>query len=307
MAGISPRHYLSSPLAVFALEGGIESSLETPSFAAPSEKNSMQIHTRRAIFAGLCTLALLGVTGCKSSSKKDEIRTTESTGTLKPINVVFITLDTVRADHLHCYGNEKIKTPNIDSLAANGVLFDKAVTQAPLTLPSHASMFTGTNPNVHHVRDTGGFILQPSSTTLATVLQKQGWNTAAFVSAFVFKKKIGFNQGFSVYDDQMPSGTNGESSIRNAKDTVDHALTWLNAQSRQPFFVWLHFYDAHQPYVPPPAEFQRQYPGNIYDAEIAFMDQQVGRFLDAVKQKSPAQKTLIILLADHGESLGDHG
>jgi len=307
MAGISPRHYLSSPLAVFALEGGIESSLETPSFAAPSEKNSMQIHTRRAIFAGLCTLALLGVTGCKSSSKKDEIRTTESTGTLKPINVVFITLDTVRADHLHCYGNEKIKTPNIDSLAANGVLFDKAVTQAPLTLPSHASMFTGTNPNVHHVRDTGGFILQPSSTTLATVLQKQGWNTAAFVSAFVFKKKIGFNQGFSVYDDQMPSGTNGESSIRNAKDTVDHALTWLNAQSRQPFFVWLHFYDAHQPYVPPPAEFQRQYPGNIYDAEIAFMDQQVGRFLDAVKQKSPAQKTLIVLLADHGESLGDHG
>ena len=240
--------------------------------------------------------------------RKEEFRATEgSAGTLKPLNVVFITLDTVRADHLHCYGNKTIKTPTIDSLAANGVLFDKAVTQAPLTLPSHASMFTGTNPNVHHVRDTGGFTLQPSSITLAKILQKHGWNTAAFVSAFVFKRDIGFNQGFSVYDDQMPGGAGGESATRNAGVTVDHALAWLNKQPSQPYFVWLHLYDAHQPYVPPPAEFQRQYPSDTYDAEIAYMDQQVGRFLKAVKQKSPPQKTLVILLADHGESLGDHG
>ncbi|MEO6828915.1 MAG: sulfatase, partial [Acidobacteriaceae bacterium] len=184
-------------------------------------------------------------------------------------NVVFITLDTVRADHLRCYGNKKIKTPAIDSLAASGVQFEKAVTQAPLTLPSHASMFTGTNPNVHHVRDTGGFMLQPSSITLATILQKHGWNTAAFVSAFVFKRATGFNQGFSMYDDRMPGVAGGEGAIRNAKATVDHALAWLNTQSTQPFFVWLHLYDAHQPYVPPPAEFQRQYPGDTYDAEIA--------------------------------------
>src|SRR6185437_5600437 len=224
MAGISPRHYLSSPLAVFALEGGIESSLETPSFAAPSEKNSMQIHTRRAIFAGLCTLALLGVTGCKSSSKKDEIRTTESTGTLKPINVVFITLDTVRADHLHCYGNEKIKTPNIDSLAANGVLFDKAVAQTPLTQPSHASMFTGENPNVHNVRDTGGFALQPSSVTMATILQRHGWDTAGFISASVLTKMFGFNQGFATYDDHLDHRRRRDPvTTRAANITADHA------------------------------------------------------------------------------------
>ncbi len=268
----------------------------------------MQSRTRRAFLAGLCTVALLAAVACKSSPKKEESQATEnSAGTWKPLNVVFITLDTVRADHLHCYGNKKIKTPTIDSLAANGVLFDKAVTQAPLTLPSHASMFTGTNPNVHHVRDTGGFTLQPSSITLAKILQKHGWNTAAFVSAFVFKRDIGFDQGFSVYDDQMPGGAGGESATRNAGVTVDHALAWLNNQASQPYFVWLHLYDAHQPYVPPPAEFQRQYPHDTYDAEIAYMDQQLGRFLKAVKQKSPPQKTLIVLLADHGESLGDHG
>ncbi|HTU51807.1 MAG TPA: sulfatase-like hydrolase/transferase [Acidobacteriaceae bacterium] len=229
---------------------------------------------------------------------------------MKPTNIVLVTLDTVRADHLHCYGNAKIKTPTIDALAGSGVLFEKAVAQAPLTLPSHASMFTGTNPNVHHVRDTGGFVLQPSSVTMATILRQHGWNTAAFVGAIVFKRVFGFNQGFSVYDDRMPGSSSGEGMMRNAGVTVDHALAWLNAQPEQPdkpFFVWLHFYDAHQPYIPPPAEFQRQYPGDTYDAEIAYMDQQLGRFVNAVKKRSPAQNTLFIVLSDHGESLGDHG
>ena len=229
---------------------------------------------------------------------------------MKPTNIVLITLDTVRADHLHCYSNSKIKTPNIDALAKSGVLFEKAVAQAPLTLPSHASMFTGTNPNVHRVRDTGGFVLQPSSVTMATILRKQGWNTAAFVSAVVLKRAFGFNQGFSVYDDRMPGGSGGEGMMRNAGVTVDHALAWLNSQPQQPdtpFFVWLHFYDAHQPYVPPPSEFQRQYPGDTYDAEIAYMDQQLGRFVNAVKKRAPGQHTLFVVLSDHGESLGDHG
>jgi len=284
----------------------------------------MQSRTRRAFLVGCCTVALLGAVACKSSAKTEnsdatksnqatansQTATDTSSGTLQPINIVFITLDTVRADHLHCYGNAKIKTPTIDALARNGVLFEKAVAQAPLTLPSHASMFTGTNPNVHHVRDTGGFVLQPSSITMAHILQKHGWNTAAFVSSSVLMKAIGFNQGFSVYDDQMRDRQGRDSAMRSANDTVDHALAWLNSQPEQPahpFFVWMHFYDAHQPYVPPPVEFQRQYPGDPYDAEIAYMDQQAGRFLDAVKKKSPPQRTLIVLLSDHGESLGDHG
>src|SRR5665213_418013 len=262
----------------------------------------MQSGTRRAAIVGLCTLVVLAVVSCKSSPKKED-----SAAALEPINVVFITLDTVRADHLHCYGNKNIQTPTIDSLAARGVLFEKAVTQAPLTLPSHASMFTGTNPNVNHVRDTGGFALQSSSVTLAKILQNYGWNTAAFVSAFVFKRIVGFNQGFSVYDDQMPGGPDGESATRPASITVDHALAWLNTQSTQPFLVWLHFYDAHQPFELPPSQFREQYPGNTYDAEIAYIDQQLGRFLDAVKKKSPPGKTLIVLLSDHGEDLGQHG
>ena len=284
----------------------------------------MRSRTRHVFLVAGCTVALLGATACKPSEKKTAPAAAEtsqvektpqaapqpSRGVVKPINIVLVTLDTVRADHLHCYGNAKIKTPTIDALANSGVLFEKAVAQAPLTLPSHASMFTGTNPNVHHVRDTGGFVLQPSSVTMATILRKHGWNTAGFVSAIVLKRAFGFNQGFSVYDDRMPGGSGGESPMRNAGITVDHALAWLNAQKNQsakPFFVWLHFYDAHQPYVPPPAEFQRQYPGNTYDAEIAYMDQQLGRFVNAVKKKSPAQNTLYVVLSDHGESLGDHG
>jgi len=137
----------------------------------------MRSGTRHVLLVGCCTVALLGATACKSSEKQAAPAATEippaaqssqatastSNGVMKPTNIVLITLDTVRADHLHCYGNAKIKTPTIDALANSGVLFEKAVAQAPLTLPSHASMFTGTNPNVHHVRDTGGFVLQPSS------------------------------------------------------------------------------------------------------------------------------------------------
>jgi arylsulfatase A-like enzyme/Flp pilus assembly protein TadD len=254
--------------------------------------------------AGLCTLTLLTLISCKSSSKNE----LPAAAAFQPINVVVITLDTVRADHLHCYGYDKIKTPVIDALAQQGTLFERAVAQTPLTQPSHASIFTGTNPNVHNVRNTGGFALQPSSITLATILQKHGWSTAAFISSSVLKKIFGFSQGFAVYDDQMPETgkDNGQPvAVRRAALTVDHALAWLDNQSTQPFFVWVHFYDAHQPYDPP-QEFRKQY-ANLYDAEIAYDDQQLGRLMDAVKKKSPAGKTLIVLLADHGESLGDHG
>jgi arylsulfatase A-like enzyme/Tfp pilus assembly protein PilF len=228
----------------------------------------------------------------------------------EPVNVVLITLDTVRADHLHCYGNSKIKTPVIDGLARDGVLFEKAVTQTPLTGPSHASIFTGENPNVHHVRDTGGFALQPASVTLATTLRQSGWDTAGFVSATVLNRQFGFNQGFVTYDDQIPEtvdkNTGELTAARPANVTVDHAIHWLNQQSGKPFMVWLHLYDAHQPYNPP-EQFRKQYPSDPYDAEIAFEDHELGRFLELVRKKSPAGKTLILVLSDHGEGLGQHG
>jgi arylsulfatase A-like enzyme len=190
------------------------------------------------------------------------------------------------------------------------VLFENAVAQAPLTPPSHASIFTGTYPTVHHVRNTGGFALQPSSITLAKILQSQGWDTAAFIGATVLKRAFGFSQGFDVYDDQMPKPEESlqerEYPERRAAVVVDHALQWLNAQSGKPFFVWLHLYDPHEPYEPP-APFREQYRNNLYDGEVAYTDQQLGRFLAAVEAKSGAAKPVVVVLADHGESLGEHG
>lgn len=257
---------------------------------------------------------------CKSSRHSQSASVTQQAGsspqiinsTVQPqaVNVVLITLDTVRPDHLHCYGDRKIKTPVIDGLARNGVLFEKAMAQTPLTEPSHASIFTGENPNVHHVRDPGGFALQASSVTLATILQRAGWDTAGFIGAAVLDRQFGFNQGFATYDDRIPEtidkNTGEMTAARPANITVDHAIQWLDHPSGKPFFVWLHLYDAHQPYDPP-AHLLRQYPSDPYDAEIAFEDQQLGRFLDVVRKKSPAGKTLILLLSDHGEGLGQHG
>lgn len=268
--------------------------------------NIVSARMRNSILIGFSAFAALALVACKSSSKQGN----SSPASRSPsINVVLITLDTVRADHLHCYGNDKIKTPVIDSLARNGVLFEKAVAQTPLTEPSHASIFTGTNPNVHGVRDNG-FSLQPSSTTLATILRNHGWNTAGFISTTALQKEFGFGQGFTIYDDQIwedkDPNTNLPAASRPANITVDHAIGWLKAQSGRPFFAWLHFYDAHEPYNPP-AQFRDQYPNNPYDAEIAFEDEQLGRFLSAVRQKSPPGKTMVVLLSDHGESLGDHG
>lgn len=260
-------------------------------------------------FQALVVLVLVALTACKPSGSNHHA-TPDAGPSLRPLNVVLVTIDTLRADRLHCYGNREIETPTLDALAQRGVLFEKAVAQVPLTPPSHASIFTGTNPNVHHVRNTGGFALQSSSVTLATILKAQGWDTAAFVGAAVLKKATGFGHGFDVYDDQMPKSEKGleerEYPERRAGVVVDHALNWLQSQSGKPFFIWVHLYDPHEPYDPP-APFREKYRKNLYDGEVAYTDQQLGRFLDAVGKKSPADKTLIVVLADHGESLGEHG
>ena len=227
---------------------------------------------------------------------------------LRPLNLVVVTIDTLRPDHLGCYGYSKIETPTVDGLARAGVLFENAVTQTPLTPPSHASIFTGLYPTAHHVRDTGGFILSPSTPTLAMILQHQGWDTAAFISSSVLKKLFGLNQGFAVYDDQMPRPGKGheftEDAERRAGDTVDRAIRWLEGQSGKPYCLWVHLYDPHAPYTPP-APFNQQYKDKPYDGEIAYTDHELGRLFDAARKKSG--QTLIAVLSDHGESLGEHG
>ena len=229
---------------------------------------------------------------------------------LRPLNVVVITIDTLRPDHLHCYGYSAIATPTIDRIASSGVLFENGVTQTPLTPPSHASIFTGLNPPGHKVRDTGGFILSPSIPTLASILQQQGWDTAAFISSAVLKKRFGFDHGFAVYDDQMPRAGNAqevlEDAERRAGDTVNHAVEWLDSRGEKPFFLWVHLYDPHTPYNPP-SPFREQYKDRPYDGEIAYADRELSRLVESLRRKSPPEKTIVALLSDHGESLGEHG
>jgi choline-sulfatase len=255
--------------------------------------------------AGFCLSSLLVLTSCNSSHKTQS----EAQAKLRPLNVVVVTIDTLRPDHLHCYGYQDIKTPTLDALAEHGVLFEQAVAQAPLTLPSHASIFTGEYPTRHHVRDTGGFVLPASSVTLAKILQQQGWDTAAFVGSAVLKKNFGFNLGFEVYDDQMPKPGPAQQFLedpeRRAGVVVDHAIHWLNSQSGKPFFLWVHVYDPHLPYDPP-SPFREQYRKHPYDGEIAYVDQQLGRLMDVLGKKDPGN-TIVAVLSDHGESLGEHG
>lgn len=250
-------------------------------------------------------LATLLLSACTQQSAKPR-----AAAALKPLNVVIITIDTLRADHLRCYGYSKIETPAIDALAQQGVLFENAVAQAPLTPPSHASIFTGQYPTVHGVRNTGGFVLPSSAHPLARILHEQGWDTAAFVSSAVLKKVIGFNNGFDVYDDQMPRQGKlmevSEEPERRGGETVDRAIQWLGNPSSKPYFLWVHLYDPHMPYHPP-GEFDQKYKAKPYDGEIAYADQQVGRLLDAVRKKSQPANTIVALLSDHGESLAEHG
>ncbi|MFQ6103257.1 MAG: sulfatase-like hydrolase/transferase [Candidatus Glassbacteria bacterium] len=221
-------------------------------------------------------------------------------------NVILITIDTLRADKLGVYGSD-IKTPVIDSIASEGVLFDKAYAQAPVTLPSHASILTGTYPYVHSVRHNGKYRLSRGATTIAEVLKEQGYETAAFVGARVLGSKYGLSQGFDVYDDGLKGEQNMGTLIfpqRPAGEVTERALSWLE-QVRQPFFVWVHFFDPHDPYDPPPP-FNELY-RNPYDGEVAYVDTQIGELLEGIKRRDLAGNTLVVITADHGESLGEHG
>ncbi|HXK04887.1 MAG TPA: sulfatase-like hydrolase/transferase [Verrucomicrobiae bacterium] len=253
--------------------------------------------SRTGLWLLLAALLILGA--CKSASAPPARR----------LNLLLVTIDTLRADRLGCYGYSQIETPNLDQLARRGVLFENGVAPAPLTAPSHASMMTGLYPTVHKVRNTGGFTLSPANTTLASVLQGQGWDTAAFIGSSVLKRRYGLNQGFAVYDDEMPTSAGGSAQAepeRRAGEVVDRAVQWLQAQSGKPFFLWVHVYDPHIPYDPP-SPFREKYRDRPYDGEIAYTDQQLGRLFDAVARKSRPEETLIAVLSDHGESFSEHG
>jgi arylsulfatase A-like enzyme/Tfp pilus assembly protein PilF len=227
------------------------------------------------------------------------------------LNLVVVTLDTTRADRIGVYGHQSAaQTPVFDRLARDGTLFEQAMASAPLTLPSHATMFTAQFPPAHGVRDNGGFFLAPSATTLAEHLRSTQVRTGAFVGAFVLDSKWGLDQGFEHYADDFDLSKARGSSIgsvqRPANEVVDLALPWLETVKHQRFFAWLHFYDPHTPYAPPPP-FAERYAGRPYEGEIAFTDAQLGRVIEFLESNGLLERTVIAVLADHGEGLGDHG
>jgi len=227
------------------------------------------------------------------------------------VNVILITLDTLRTDRLSCYGSRVVDTPNIDAFAADGVRFSNASSTVPFTLPAHSSIMTGLYPPGHGVRENVGYVLDESHPTLAGVLRDGGWATAGFVSAFVLDSKWGIARGFDHYFDDFDLSEFDTASLgsvqRDGAETVAAAVKWLDGRpADRPFFLWLHLYDPHEPYEP--AEpFKSRYPGHPYDAEVAYTDSLIGRFRSALSERDLLDGSLVVLASDHGEGLGDHG
>jgi len=227
----------------------------------------------------------------------------------KDFNVVLITVDTLRADKIGCYGNPRVKTPVMDEFAARGVRFERCIAQTPLTLPSHTTIMTGTLPVHHGVRDNGGFVVPSELVTLAETFKAEGYETAAFVAAYVLDSRWGLNQGFDTYFDKFDLSRYEKLALGEiqhpANEVIDEALGWLEKKKDGKFFAWIHLYDPHTPYAPP-EPFKGQYP-HPYLGEIAFTDSQLGRLWDRLDQLGLRDDLFLVFASDHGESLGEHG
>lgn len=228
----------------------------------------------------------------------------------RPLNVLLITLDTTRADRLGCYGYTPARTPVLDRLAQQGVLFERAYAPVPLTLPSHASMLTGLYPPEHSLRTNGQAALPQGIPTLATELQEAGYDTAAFVAAFVLDRKFGLQRGFETYDDDLSLAAptlHGDHQYRDARLVIDGAIRWLSPRGGKPFFCWVHLFDPHYPYLTHEDRFGAEFRDRPYDAELAYVDEQIERLISAIEESGELERTVIVIVGDHGESLGEHG
>ena len=227
-------------------------------------------------------------------------------------NVVIITFDTTRADHLGTYGFALAHTPTIDRLAAEGVRFDNAISAAPITAVSHATIMTGLLPPAHGVRDNGTFALGDAAVTLAERFKTAGYDTRAYVSAIVLSRRYKLDQGFDVYDDDLWGDNEPKLFMireRPAAETIDHVLDWYGKREKQaqtkPFFLWVHLFDPHEPHHPP--AWASALAPSSYDASIAYADRELGRLVEALRASGELDRTVFVFTADHGESLGEHG
>lgn len=253
---------------------------------------------RRLFILSLCVLALLPSFAAAATDQP---------------NVILITLDTVRADRMGFLGSKKGLTPHLDALAAQGVVFEHAYSQAPITPVSHATILTGTFPQYHGIRNFGDR-LPPSVPFLPDILHARGYHTGAFVGSIILDPKngfaSGFERGFDVYNagfHRQKTGERREASMqRRGEVTLGYVLQWLGQQQGSPFFLWFHLWDAHDPYNPP-EPFRSRFPNAPYNGAIAYVDDIVGKLLDYLRSQGLYDNALIAVAADHGESLGDHG
>jgi arylsulfatase A-like enzyme/Flp pilus assembly protein TadD len=224
-----------------------------------------------------------------------------------PERVLLLSIDTLRADHVGCYGASNAHTPNLDAIAAQGVRFEVALSPVPLTLPAHASLLTGLEPPAHGVRHNSIHRLGAELPTLAERMRDAGYATAAFVGAVVLDRRFGLDRGFDVYDDHTSGRVSASTGYgeRTADEVVEATLAWLEAAPDR-FFLWVHFYDPHMGYEPP-AGFASAFASDPYAGEIAFVDAEIGRLLRAIRARWGEQKLLVVATSDHGESLGEHG
>ena len=224
------------------------------------------------------------------------------------LNILLITLDTMRADRLGAYGYAKARTPNLDAIARNGVVFSNATCQVPLTLPSHCSIMTGTYPLTHGVHNNGTYTLASDKMTLTKILKDKGFKTAAFTASFSVDSRFGLDQGFDVYDDNFLEGSpfKALNSERKAEQVFSVFSPWLDKLQEGPFFCWVHFFDPHLPYNPP-SPYREDFNDRLYDGEVAYMDYMIGELMRKIKEKNFLGRTLIIVAGDHGEAFGEKG
>jgi arylsulfatase A-like enzyme/Tfp pilus assembly protein PilF len=218
--------------------------------------------------------------------------------------IVLITIDTLRADRLGPYGSARGLTPSLDAFAREATRFTAAVSQVPLTLPSHATILTGLHPAHHGVRTNDGFRLLPTAPTLAAALKSAGYATGAFVGGYPLRGSSGLSRGFDRYDDAFLASPGAIE--RSADAVMQSAEAWIDTNAAPPFFAWIHLFDPHSPYTPPPP-YAAAHRDSPYDGEVAYTDAAVGRFLDHLRQRDLFAAATIVIVADHGESLGEHG
>jgi arylsulfatase A-like enzyme/Tfp pilus assembly protein PilF len=271
--------------------------------ARPSEAPAPAALKRRRLVLLLLLATPLGALAVVFNFLSSPIRRDPGLG------VLLITIDTLRADALGCYGRKGAETPWIDRLAGGGVRFAEAHAHNVVTFPSHANLLSGRYPLEHGVRDNTGFRFPATKPTLATLLKDGGWRTGGFVSAFPLASRFGLDRGFEVYDDRL-GGTETTTAFlvpeRAGTKTVAAALRWLEKVRGQRFFAFVHLYEPHFPYVPP-EPFASRFRSEPYHGEVAAADAALEPLLEPILAAGPAARTLVVLTSDHGESLGEHG